>query len=296
MYREKIVHIASEDGFKLAGAQLMPDEPKAALLWIHAISMGFAEPEYLEVGRKLADLGIAFFTVETRGHNFGAWLRGPGLSKLGGSAWELLWECPADLSQWIRYIRQATDAPLVLCGHGWGASKLAYYVAERGSDGAIGLALISSGSVVRDPLPPELVAQAEAMVEAGHGKDLMPWGVRPGLAPSTVSAEVYAARSRLKREFYGDGFMRPALSRVALPILATYGGREGRPRGETRRLIELIERNATSAPSIKTVLLRGASFLYTGSETKLAQVLKEWLEDLLGRTLDGDDDKGSPAR
>lgn len=82
--REQILHVQSEDGFTLTGCLIESAgaTPTNTIIWVHGVSLGFAEREYVEIGRVVARAGLRFLSVETRGHNFGAWLRGPGVRNL----------------------------------------------------------------------------------------------------------------------------------------------------------------------------------------------------------------------
>ncbi len=276
--REQILHVHSQDGFTLAGCLFEPPVPAdtTTVIWIHGVSLGFSEREYVEIGRAVASGGLRFLSVETRGHNFGAWLRGPGGSKLAGSAWEYLSEAPMDVSAWRKYALDRWAGRIILAGHGWGAAKIVVDIAERGSNGLAGVVFASSGSLVRDQLDPSNVGEAETLVAAGRGWQLLPWGTRPGMAPNTVSAQSYAKRPRVHRDLYGGSGQPPALASVDVPILAWFGDSEGRSDGEIEGFFDRIRRDALAAPQVHTKMLVGGSFLYTGTELQVARHLITW--------------------
>jgi hypothetical protein len=284
---ERLVHVTSEDGFTLAGCLFESENLTAGPLfvWVHGTSLGFAEPEYVAIGRAVARLGGRFLCVETRGHNFGAWLRGPGGTRLAGSAWEYLAEAPMDLGPWRRFAQGLGSRQILFAGHGWGAAKIVYDLAERGTAGIDGVVFASAGSLVRDQLDPSLASEATRLVEAGQGWQLLPWGTRPGMAPNTVSAQSYAQRTRVHRELYGNGGIQPALARVDVPILAWFGDSEGRTDGAIDGFFAAMRRNAVAAPSLQTTILRSGSFLYTGIESDLAGRLMEWSAAIDGAVL-----------
>ncbi|MGL5009305.1 MAG: alpha/beta hydrolase [Paracoccaceae bacterium] len=279
---EQIVHVQSEDGYMLAGLSVTPVawRKETLIIWLHGLNLGFCEPEYVRIGRLVAERGAAFISAETRGHGFGSWLRGPSGTKLAGSAWEMLAEAPADITAWLQHARETGARQVIFAGHGWGAAKIVYYIAERGSSGIDAIVVASSGSLVRDNTDPTQVDLAEALVREGRGLDLLPWGTRKGVAPATVSAQVYAARARVQRELYGRGEMRPALSRVDVPILAWFGDRETTQDRDVSAFLDTIRRNATAAPQVETRVLRGASYLYTGAEHVVAATLAGWADGL----------------
>jgi pimeloyl-ACP methyl ester carboxylesterase len=279
---EALVHVETEDGFTLAGCRFDPNIGRAdtMVIWLHGLNLGFSEPEYVRIGRLVAERGLSFLSTETRGRGFGTWLRGPAGTRLAGSAWELLTEAPNDLAAWIAYARHAGAGRLVLAGHGWGAAKIVFHIATRGSDGIGGVVVASSGSLVRDTLDPTLADLAERAVAEGRGLDLMPFGSRAGLGPNTVSAQVYAMRARVQRELYGAVDMPPALARVDVPILAWFGDREQTADRDVRGFLATIRRNAVACPRVETVMLGGASYLYAGAEAVVADTLATWARSL----------------
>jgi pimeloyl-ACP methyl ester carboxylesterase len=279
---ETLVHVETEDGFTLAGCRFDPEsgQSDATVVWLHGLNLGFSEPEYIRIGRLAAERGLRFVTAETRGRGFGTWLRGAAGTRLAGSAWELLTESPCDVAAWIAYARQVGTERLVLAGHGWGAAKIVFHISARGSDGIDGVAVASSGSLVRDNLDPTLADAAARAVAEGRGLDLMPFGSRAGLGPNTVSAQVYAMRARVHRELYGAADMPPALARVDVPILAWFGDGEQSADRDVRGFLATIRRNAVASPRVETAMLGGASYLYTGAEGVVADTLATWVRSL----------------
>jgi predicted alpha/beta hydrolase len=279
---ETLVHVETEDGFTLAGCRFDPDRgrPDTMVIWLHGLNLGFSEPEYVRIGRLTAERGLSLVSAETRGRGFGTWLRGSTGTKLAGSAWELLTESPADVAAWADFARRSGAMRLVLAGHGWGAAKIVFHIAARGSEGIDGVVVASSGSLVRDNLDPTLADLAERAVAEGRGLDLMPFGSRAGLGPNTVSAQVYALRARVHRELYGAADMPPALARLDVPILAWFGDGEQSADRDVRGFLATIRRNAIAAPRVETVMLGGASYLYTGAEAVVADTLATWVRSL----------------
>lgn len=275
---ERVVVATSEDGYQFTGLLCSSSQPSTALvLWVHGIHLGFAEPEYCNIGRAVAAGGVAFLSVQTRGHDFGAWLRGPGGAKLAGSGWEIFAESLADLGGWMQLARSLGFEQVILAGHGYGAAKAVFYQAERQDRLVRGVVLASSGSMVRDTLDPNQLAAAEQMAAQGRAQDLMPWGTRPGALRSTVSAQVYLSRARVHRDLYGYGEQPPALSRVSCPLLAWFGDRETKEGRDPKLFLDTIRRNATRAAFVETRIVRGASYLYGGAEPAIARELLRWV-------------------
>ena len=120
------------------------------------------------------------------------------------------------------------------------------------------------------------------MLADGRGQDLMPWGTRPGSLQSTVSAQVYLSRARVHRDLYGFGDVPPALARVTCPVLAWFGDRETKEGRDPETFLATMRRNATQAAFVETRLLRGANYLYTGSQALVARELVRWVGRVSG--------------
>ena len=125
--------------------------------------------------------------------------------------------------------------------------------------------LASSGSSVRDKLPPHLAELAEAMVAEGRGLDLLPWGTGENYA-STVSAEYFVARSVLREELYGTAEVPPAIARVRCPVIGWFGGLEDRPRRRVGEFLDWLAGNAVKAANVDLYLIDDVDFFYAGRE------------------------------
>ncbi|MFC7400562.1 alpha/beta hydrolase [Chelatococcus sp. GCM10030263] len=269
----------SSDGFGLSGVLFEPEGRRAPslVIWFHGIHLQFCEPEYAAIGRAVAARGTAFLSVNTRGRDFGVWMRGRSGLKLAGSGWELLQECTADIEGWLRFAKAEGYDRLILAGHGFGGSKIVYHLSEHHEPAVRGVILASCASIIRDTLRPELSARAKAMVAEGRGMDLLPWGTRPGIMTSTVSAQVHVARERLRHDLYGDGQQPPALTRIRVPVLAWFGEQEVTPERDANRFLESTAQNLTASPMVNIKLLPGASYLYTGAEAVVAREILRWV-------------------
>ncbi len=233
----------------------------------------------MTAGRLLAAEGHHFLTVNTRGHDFGAWYRTPEGSMLQGSAWERFSDCVLDLDAWADAARAMGYDRLILIGHGFGGAKVLHFQAQRQLPQVAAVVLASSGSSVRDKLPPGLSATARSMVDSGHGQDLLPWKTSGENYASTVSAEYYLARSIMRDELYGTADLPPAIARVRCPVIAWYGRREERPTREVATFLHWLETNAVEASHVDCFLIDGLGFFYGGRE----DVVVRHLVQALGR-------------
>jgi alpha-beta hydrolase superfamily lysophospholipase len=265
------------DGLDLRGALIRPrgaDAPSGPLLlWVHTRQLGFAEPEYVAIGRLMAADGWHFATVETRGHDFGAWYRTPEGPSLHGSAWERFSDCVLDLEAWVEAARDMGYGRVVLVGHGFGGAKALTFQAQRQHPEVAAVVLASSASAVRDKLPHHLSEMARRMVAEGRGLDLMPWSTGEDSYASTVSAEYYVSRSIMRKELYGTATLPPAIARVRCPVIAWFGRQEDRPNRRGAEFLEWIAANAVQSPQVDTFLIDGLEFFYRGGEKAVAQHL-----------------------
>jgi hypothetical protein len=280
-YSEELVYIQSEDGLPLEGAVIRPvgrDPLPVPLVWVHGLTGKFYSPSAVRIGRELAARGYTFVTGNNRGHDFGYPYRprpdAPPL--LYGGGWELLSEAPRDLSAWIGFTVGLGFRGVALLGHSLGARKVASYQAAHQDGRVLGLATASPPMRAFRPRP-DLIAQAEELVAAGRGHELLPRGaLRAGAG--TMSAGAYLDRVRLPWDLFGLEDPDPLISRVRCPLFACYGSEEPATGGAEE--LEVIKRNATGAPRLETHLFEGADHSYAGQHAAVARALAGWLETL----------------
>ena len=267
---ERLVYAATQDGLDLKGALIGPRGAgpglSPLLIWVHTRQQGFAEPEYVEIGRALAAQGHHFLTIETRGHDFGAWYRTSDGPSLHGSAWEYFSDCVLDIDAWAEAAEAMGYGSIVLIGHGFGGAKCLHFQAQRQLPQVAALVLASSGSAVRDKLPPGLEKTAREMVEGGHGQDLLPWNTSGQNYASTVSAQYYLARSIMRAELYGSAELPPAIARIRCPIIAWYGALEERENRRVSAFLDWMADSAVAAPQTDFAMIAGLDFFYRGKE------------------------------
>ena len=253
---ERIVYTRTVDELCLRGALIRAkgDTAPARLLvlWVHTRQQNFAEPEYIEIGRRFVRPGVAFLSVDTRGHDFGSWFKTQPRPVLHGSAWELFTDCIFDLDAWMEWARREGYGSIFLVGYGFGGAKVVHYQAQQQRPEVVALGLASSGAAVRDKFTDEGRELARRMVAEGRGRDLMPWGTGGDTYDSTVSADWYAARTDLHREVYGDGATPPAIARIRVPIFAWYGSKETRENREVKTFLDGAKGERSAIPLRET--------------------------------------------
>jgi alpha-beta hydrolase superfamily lysophospholipase len=279
---ERIVFAETPDNLELRGVLIRGTaggaRNRALCLWVHTRQQNFAEREYVEIGRLVADAGHDFLSVDTRGHDFGCWFRTADGPVLHGSAWERFSDCVMDLDAWVDFALAEGYAQVVIVGHGFGGAKAVHFQAQRHRPEIAAVVLASSGATVRDKFTNEDLALAREMAASGRGRDLMPWGAGGHANAMTVSADWYLARAWMSAELYGTDSLPPAVARVKVPILAWYGAEENRPARNVEHMLRWIETNAVQAPVFHGRIVDNLGFYYRGREPLVANLLLHGLQ------------------
>lgn len=281
-YTEELVFIETADGLPHEGLVIRPsdrDPLPVPLLWIHGLTGKFYSRACVQIGRELAARGYTFVTGNNRGHDFGYPYRpAPDAApRLYGGGWERLSEAHHDISAWLGFTVSLGFRGVALLGHSLGARKVAQYQAERQDARVLGLVTASPPMANFRPRP-ELLAQAAALIAAGRGQDLLPWGISPAGA-GTSSAATFHDRAQQPWDLFGLEDPDPPIARVRCPLLACYGTDEAWVGGA--RELDVIKQHATGATSVATHLFPNADHSYTGQHVPVAAALADWLATLL---------------
>jgi pimeloyl-ACP methyl ester carboxylesterase len=272
-YQTQIHTFKTADNERLHGALLTPPDSATdlGLIFVHGVAMNFYLPPLFSFGQALAQRGYHCFVINTRGHDWIA--RAGNLQKFGGSAYENLVDCVADLDAAITFLNQRGYKRFILIGHSLGAIKsIIYQGTQRRSDIASIVSCSApkqfySERVERQPKFRELIATAEQMVEDGKSEELMmvPVGVNPGL---------FTARTHLDKYGKDDGNdCRPHAKNVGCPILAIAGGAE--PPFFHDYAKEIV---AAAGGQSKYQHVDGANHFYNRHITEMVEVIGQWLE------------------
>jgi pimeloyl-ACP methyl ester carboxylesterase len=277
---EKLVMTVAEDGVVLEGAVFAPAGGQAggiSIVWMHGLASHYYTPPIVTLGRAVAALGHTFVATNNRGHDFGAMLYTPqGKMMLGGSGWEAFSESPRDVAAWVGYGARIGKGKVALAGHSLGALKVGYYLGGRADERVAGL-IVASAPCTAQRHDPERVKLAEQMVAEGKGAALMPAGTSQAGA-GTVSAQTLVDRAHTGIDAYGFDTPGAPITRVTCPILAFYGTKEMAVGGP--EALATIERNATAAARVETLMVEGADHSYYGHEQEIAKLLARWVGGL----------------
>lgn len=225
--RERLLNVESADGLVLPGGHIWPVACTAdtCVVWFPGFGMSYDYPPTLDIGRRLAASGgTAFISAVTRGYHGAvtAWQRRGGRwgTKRIGSWYEVIEECPLDITAWLSAARDLGYPRVVLAGHSFGAVKSLRYLADGGAelDGLV----LASPSLGITTLQDRVVELATEMVRRGEGEQLLPEGSWPrGFGTRTVSAQTYASWSRSVDLIYGPA--KAWRAGIVVPVLAYYG-------------------------------------------------------------------------
>ena len=232
--------------------------------------MNFYLPPLFNFGQGLAQRGYHSFVINTRGHDWIA--RAGNLQKFGGSAYENLVDCVADLDAAIGFLTLRGYKRFILIGHSLGAIKsIIYQGTQRRSDIASIVSCSApkqfySERVERQPKFRELIATAEQMVADGKSEELMtvPVGVNPGL---------FTARTHLDKYGKDDGNdCRPHAKNLGCPILAIAGGAEP-------QFFHDYAKEIVAAAGGQSMYQRvdGANHFYNRHITEMVEGIGQWL-------------------
>jgi pimeloyl-ACP methyl ester carboxylesterase len=269
---ERLLNVVTEDGLSLDGALVAPDGESRglAVVWIHGNIGEFHTYPYVLVARALAARGWPVVLGDTRGHGVVSelWNVPEDRPLAGGSAWEDLDEAPLDVAAWVEEAAAMAAGGVVVAGHSQGAAKAVLYAASRADDRLRGVVLASPDLHGHWW---EVVDEAERLVGAGHGDELLP--ALMGAPWYRLSAANVVSRSRVLGAVYAGGEGRASVSAVAVPVLAFFAAADVGGEDE----LATIRANASTAPSIETAVLAGGDHVYTDVEDEAAALIAGWL-------------------
>ena len=271
-FQTEICTFKTADNERLHGALLTPRDARSdlGLVFVHGVAMNFYLPPLFVFGQELAGRGYHSFVINTRGHD---WIsRAGNLTKFGGSAYENLADCVADLDGAIDFLRQQGYRRFILIGHSLGAIKSIIYQGTQQRRDIIGIVSCSapkqfySERIARQPKFRELIEQAQLMVAEGKGEELM--SVNVGATPG-----IFTARTHLDK--YGEddrNDCRPHAKQVGCPLLAIVGGAEPPFFHQyAQEIVAAAENRSTYAR------IDGANHFYQRHTREIVEIIDQWL-------------------
>ena len=275
----ELVNTRTEDGVLLHGAIFKPEEhgPRAALL-THGGWGNF----YTGLGRflpgALAKEGIACLSLNNRGHDYGTVADGEPCIGLLREQFE---DSPRDIEAGLRMLKERGYRRLVLIGHSYGSSKVAYSQNLRPDPDVEGLILCSPASLMRDvwkfylDIPyEEAVREATRLVKAGQGERFVIFrhgGPMPMVSTARTFLSVWGPNTAMDLVKFIGELVKPLL------ITICEGDRM------CMSYAQSVYEHAVRAKPREFLAFSGGNHYYTGVERLLERAVCTWLNRLWER-------------
>jgi pimeloyl-ACP methyl ester carboxylesterase len=285
----RLVRFEAGDGVALAGLLYEPRRTSTrAIVWLH----GGGGASVFESRRTnlLASVfiarGIAFFPFNNRGSGI---VRRAG-GTLGGSAFERIGECVADIDGAIRELWRRGYRGITLAGHSTGANKIAVYDHYKPRNRAKRYVLLAGGDdtgLLYAQLGRRkfnaLLAKAKSMIKARRGGELAPpipgqtmlsWRALYDVANPDGDYNVFPffesmTGTKLSRRPFR--FIRA----IRKPSLYIYGDGDEYSFDDVPRCVSVLAQHVNDRAEI--VIMRDADHGFGGREEELGAVLANWI-------------------
>lgn len=260
-----------------------------AVLHVHGLTGNFfSSTGITEISKRLADSGITFMSIETRGsYIVESFKKGRGKrhsEQVRGSAFERFEESVYDIDGAVRFLRRAGFRRIILSGHSSGCQKAAYYAYKKKCKNVSGIVLMSPvddydyDSSYFGKRHAEIVQLAKR-IKARHGYDaLMP----RKFANDTplISAGRFLSTNDLRnpeaRMFNYKGRLEE-FSKITCPVLAIFGTKDHYEKMDVRKCLKKLS-DASSSSSISTRTIKGAAHNFQGKRDALALLISAWIK------------------
>src|SRR5262245_35361623 len=232
-FPEQLVYVRTQDDVVDSGAIFTPPADSAkpvAVIWIHGWGVNFYQPNYVAIGRALAERGYTCITGNPRMHDLGnveGYRRGKRTR--GGGYWGIASEQMRDLAAWIDFAEARGFKKVVLVGHSAGAAAVREYQAEKQDALVVGLVLASGSIDAAGAADSNQVAEATRLMAAGEGDALVrdPKRSFPSYISAATLLDIANPPSPESKDFFGvrTTTTNPPITRIRCPLLAFFGTR-----------------------------------------------------------------------
>ena len=262
------------DGIPLDGALHEPDGvAKGAALYFHGNTMNFYTGAARFLAPALTQLGLAFLAFNRRGHDI---LTTRASRAAEGGAFQTIAESIADNRHAAQWLAQRGYARPVIIGHSNGGMLSTRHVADHPQTPALVLLSAGRGGTRQDTSGgneklfavdrlDELTRQAQALVAAGRGRELM---FMPGWW-YVISAESFLDRIVAVPDTLA---LAP---QITCPVLAIRGDQEERARYPAEEFA------AACGGPCEVSIVANCDHFYNGRETEVAGLVSAWLAKTL---------------
>lgn len=280
------VRFAAADGLELQG-WWSDSWSDTAVIHIHGMADNGQTPGFVDRLRSLySQRGIAFFSINTRGHGVISTFRQGKVEVVVGSCHELFEESVHDIHGAISYVLSRGKTRVILQGHSLGASKVINYLSSYQGHQVVAVLLLAPTDMIAFARSStgyeDNLLYARELVNNGRSRDILPlpcW-----IDDNVLSAQAYLSLAEPGRaaDIYGQRDNGAVLTHVQQPMLIVYGGRDLGLQITDGSFARWRKRTLSILNSTTTVtLLENAPHAFQNYEDELANVIDDYIRMLL---------------
>ena len=293
----EIVSFKAKDEIKLDGILNKCDKKTdRILIQIHGMTSNCFKLRDKIIAKKIQEFEIDTLVFNNRGSDVVRYIRSENVALLGGMAYEKVEDCYYDIVGAIEFAQSLGYNEIYLQGHSLGATKVVYTynkLKEEKSEllkcikGIVLLSLIDIAGLIKSEGVEEFIKIAEEKAEKGQLMDLMPF--KCFIHPISVKSFLQYTKHNEEFDFarYGnkdDNF--EVLNKIECPLFMRWGNIEELIKQDAKDLVEFM--NGKIKNLNKNIgYIEGADHSYHGKEVELADEIKEFLEKIARRIIDG---------
>ena len=281
-----LVEVTTPEGIPLSGAYFAPADVSRsysvdAILFFHGDGGNFYSSPYLELGKRMAEQGIAFLTANRRGHDhLSNGVRG---GPLAGYAFESVDDSRADFGAWLELLRARGHRRIAIGGHSGGAVRAAYAQAKERFTDVVAVIPVSPGEYNHEgiiALHGEDFSgpfrESERNIAEGSPDTLLrpgvPWG---SIWSARAFIDCFNQDNRYSVTTHAADTGCPTLFIFGSEECAVGGSQELPVCGAARRSL-----GAAGYPHVQVIEIDGANHGYIGREDELFETILLWLREL----------------
>jgi pimeloyl-ACP methyl ester carboxylesterase len=273
----------------LAGLLFEPRRAsKRVILWLHGGGGAsiFESRRTNLLASVFIEQGIAFFPFNNRGSGI---VRRAG-DDLGGSAFERIRDCVADIDGAVRDLWRRGYRDITLAGHSTGANKIAVYDHYKPRNRARRYVLLAGGDdtgILYAQLGGRkfnaLLTKAKSMIKARHGEELAPpipgqtmlsWRAVYDIANPDGDYNVFPFLESMTEKKLARRPFR-FIRAIRKPSLYIYGDRDEYCFDDVRRCVSILAEHVGDGAEM--VVMGDADHGFSGREEELGALIADWI-------------------